>query len=84
MGWPDEGGQTVWPDGGPDGAGRGARRGPEGVPDGGHTGWPDGGQTGCPTGPDGSHVIGHVIFECHVTRLGWQGVILLPTLLSQR
>jgi hypothetical protein len=32
---------------------------------------------------DGSHVIGHVIFECHVTRLGWQGVILLPTLLSQ-
>jgi hypothetical protein len=56
---------------------------------------PDGGrmgcltdQTGCPTGPNGvpngSHVIGHVIFECHVTRLGWQGVILLPTLLSQR
>jgi hypothetical protein len=30
------------------------------------------------------HVIGHVIFECHVTRLGWQGVILLPTLVSQR
>jgi hypothetical protein len=29
------------------------------------------------------HVIGHVIFECHVTRLGWQGVILLPTLVSQ-
>jgi hypothetical protein len=43
---------------------------------------------GCPTGPDGgpdrSHVIGHVIFECHVTRLRWQMVILLPTLLSQR
>jgi hypothetical protein len=39
---------------------------------------------GCPTGPDGCHVIGHVIFECHVTRLGWQGVILLPTLVSQR
>jgi hypothetical protein len=66
---------------------------------GGQTGWPDvvarlGGQTGCPTGPDGCHVIGHVIFECHVighvifechvTRLGWQGVILLPTLVSQR
>jgi hypothetical protein len=39
---------------------------------------PDGGQTGCqtgyPTGPDGvangSHIIGHVIFECHVIRLG--------------
>jgi hypothetical protein len=30
------------------------------------------------------HVIGHVIFECHFTRLGWQGVILLPTLVSQR
>jgi hypothetical protein len=62
------------PDGGPDGARRRARRG----------------QTGCLTGqtgldgvPDGSHVIGHVIFECHVIRLGWQGVILLPTLLSQ-
>jgi hypothetical protein len=47
-------------------------------------GCPTGGPTGCPTRPDGSHVIGHVIFECHVTRLGWQGVILLPTLLSQR
>jgi hypothetical protein len=32
--------------------------------------------------PDGSHVIGHVIFECHVTHLGWQEVFLLPTLLS--
>jgi hypothetical protein len=52
------------------------------------------GRTGCPTGPDGCHVIGHVIFdchvfghvifECHVTRLGWQGIILLPTLVSQR
>jgi hypothetical protein len=34
------------------------------------------GQTGCPMGldrvPDGSHVIGHVIFECHVIRLGWR------------
>ena len=32
-----------------------------------------GGQIGCPTGQDevsdGSHVIGHVIFECHVTHL---------------
>jgi hypothetical protein len=45
---------------------------PNGVPDG-----PDG-------VPNGSHVIGHVIFECHVTRLGWQGIILLPTLFSQR
>jgi hypothetical protein len=53
---------------------------PDGMPDGGPTGYPMG-----PDGvPDGSHVIGHVIFECHVTRLGWQGVILLPTLLSQR
>jgi hypothetical protein len=45
--------------------------------------WPDGldGPDGV---PDGSHVIGHVIFECHVIRLGWQGVILLPALLSQR
>jgi hypothetical protein len=46
------------------------------------------GQTGGLTGLDGvldgSHVIGHVIFECHVIRLWWQGVILLPTLLSQR
>jgi hypothetical protein len=81
------------PDGWPDGAGLGARRGPDEVPD----GWPDGvakrdGQTGCPTGPDEClvigqvilecHVIGHIIFECHVTRLGWQGVILLPTLIS--
>jgi hypothetical protein len=61
---------------------------PNGGPDGGRTGGQTGCQTGCPTGPDrvpdGSHVIGHVIFECHVTRLGWQGVILLPTLLSQR
>jgi hypothetical protein len=67
-------------------------------PDGGANGVPDGarrgqircqmGQTGCPMGldgvPDESHVIGHVIFECHVIRLGWQWVILLPTLLSQR
>jgi hypothetical protein len=73
---------------GPDGvAKRGARRGqtecltgPNGVPDGGQTGCPTGGQTG----PDGCHVIGHVIFEYHVTRLGWQEVILLPTLINQR
>jgi hypothetical protein len=50
------------------GAGRGARWGPDGGPD---------------KVPDRSHVIGHVIFECHITRLGWQGVILLPTQLSQ-
>jgi hypothetical protein len=47
-----------------------------------------GGQMGADGGPDGvpngSHVIGHIIFECHITHLGWQGVILLPTLLSQR
>jgi hypothetical protein len=53
------------PDEVPNRAGQGARRGPDGV-------------------PDGCHVTGHVIFECHVTRLGWQGVILLPTLVSQR
>jgi hypothetical protein len=57
----------------PDGARRSARRGP------------DRGQDGGPNGvPDGSHVIGHIIFECHAIRLGWQGVILLPTLLNQR
>jgi hypothetical protein len=50
----------------------GSQTGADGVPNG-----PDG-------VPDGSHVIGHVIFECHVTHLGWQGVILLSTLLSQR
>jgi hypothetical protein len=67
-------------------AGRGAGR----VPDGARRSARQGarrGQTGCLTGldgvPDGSHVIGHVIFECHVTRLGWQVEILLPTLLSQ-
>jgi hypothetical protein len=52
------------PDGWPDGAGRDARRGldgvpvpdggpeglPDGVPDGGQMGCPTGGQTGCPTG----------------------------------
>jgi hypothetical protein len=46
-----------------------------------------GGHTGADGGPygvlDGSHVIGHIIFECHVIRLGWQGVILLSTLLNQ-
>jgi hypothetical protein len=50
-------------------------------------GMPDGCQTGFLTGldgvPDGSNVIGHIIFECHVTRLGWQGIILLPILLNQ-
>jgi hypothetical protein len=65
-------GQTECPTGARRGARRVARRGAR---------W---GLTGCPTGPDGCHVIGHVIFECHVTRLGWQGVILLPTLVSQR
>jgi hypothetical protein len=29
------------------------------------------GQTGANGVPDGSHVIGHVIFECHITRLRW-------------
>jgi hypothetical protein len=58
----------------------GCPTGPDGVPDGGQTG----ARRGARRGPNGSHVIGHVIFECHVTRLGWQGVILLPTLLSQR
>jgi hypothetical protein len=32
------------------------------------------GLNGMPDGmPDGSHVIGQIIFECHVIRLGWQG-----------
>jgi hypothetical protein len=66
-------------DGVPDGAKRGARWDRTGCPTG-----PDGVPDEAKRGPDGSHVIGHVIFECHVTRLGWQGVILLPTLLSQR
>jgi hypothetical protein len=52
----------------------------------GQTGYPRGpesrrearwGPSGCPTRPDkvpdGSHVIGHIIFECHVICLGWQG-----------
>jgi hypothetical protein len=51
-------------------------------------GWPDGvarrGATSLATSFFECHVISHVIFECHVTRLGWQGVILLPTLVSQR
>jgi hypothetical protein len=63
-------------------------KGLNGMPDGCLTGCRIGGRMGCPTGPDGvpdgSHVIGHIIFECHVICLGWQGVILLPTLLSQR
>jgi hypothetical protein len=72
---------------------------PDGCQTGYLTGGQTRGLTGCPTGarrgltgarrgpdgvPNGSHVIGHIIFDCHVTRLGWQGVILLPTLLSQR
>jgi hypothetical protein len=88
------GGQTGWPDGVPDGAKRSARRGQTGCPtrpDEVREGWPDvvarrdarRGQTGA-TSFFECHVIGHVIFECHVTRLGWQGVILLPTLVSQR
>jgi hypothetical protein len=87
-----DGGRTGVPDGAGRGCQTGAGRGPDRVPD----KWPDevakrgaqrdqaGCQTGCPTGPNGCHVIGHVIFECHVTHLGWQGIILLPTLLSQR
>jgi hypothetical protein len=63
---------------------RNARRVPDGVPNMVPGGCPTGGPTGPDGVPDGSHVIGHVIFECHVTRLRWQGVILLPTLLSQR
>jgi hypothetical protein len=99
--WPDGVARWGWPDGGPDGAGRGARRvarwgwpdgvarrGRMGCPTGGQTRWPDRGPDGAGRGArrglDRSHVIGHVIFECHVTRLGWQGVILLSTLLSQR
>jgi hypothetical protein len=88
------GGQTgcpTGPDGVPDEGQTGCQTGPDGVSNGGQTGGqtglnggPDGVPEGGQTGPDGSHVIGHVIFECHVTRLGWQGVILLPTLLSQR
>jgi hypothetical protein len=55
---------------------------PDGMPNGGRTGVPDGGQTGWPDGCHIighiifechviGHVIGHVIFECHVTHLGW-------------
>ena len=62
-------------------AGRGPDAGRMGCPTEGQTGGADevpkrmpDGQDGCPTGldgvPDGSHVIRHVIFECHVTRLG--------------
>jgi hypothetical protein len=62
-------------------------KGLNGMPDEGRTGGQTGCKTGCPTGsdgvPNGSHVIGHVIFEYHVTRLRWQGIILLSTLLSQ-
>jgi hypothetical protein len=86
-GVPDRG--RTGPDGVPDGGPTGCATGwPDGVPD----GLPDGvarrgGRRGARrglTGPDGCHVIGHVIFECQVTRLGWQGVILLPILVSQR
>jgi hypothetical protein len=73
------------------GAGRGAKRDAQRGRTRGQTGGPTGARRDArrgarrgQTGPDGSHVIGYVIFECHVTRLGWQGVILLPTLLSQR
>ena len=41
-------------------------RGPDGMPD-------KGGGTGCPTGQTGPDKVpdeSHVIFECHVTRLG--------------
>jgi hypothetical protein len=98
-GWPDGvpngagWGARRGPDGVSDGARRGAQWGRTGCPTGARWG-AQRGRTGCPTGPDGCHVIGHfifychvighVIFECHVTRLGWQGVILLPTLVSQR
>jgi hypothetical protein len=75
-----------------------ARRcGQTGCLTGGETGWPDGVLDGAKRVPRhflnatssatsffDCHVIGHVIFECHVTRLGWQGVILLPILVSQR
>jgi hypothetical protein len=87
---------TGWPDGMSRRGGQtGCPTGPDGVPD----GWPNGvaswgarqvarrGQTGATSSATSFfeyHVIGHVIFECHVTRLGWQGVILLPTLVSQR
>jgi hypothetical protein len=78
----------------PDGLDGGSQTGPNKVLNGGQTGSKRGpdreeetGQTGCPMGRDGvlngSHVIGHVIFECHIIHLGWQGVILLPTLFSQ-
>jgi hypothetical protein len=45
---PDGVAKRGWPDGGPDGAGWGARRGPDGWPHGvARRGWPDGGgQTG--------------------------------------
>jgi hypothetical protein len=72
----------------PTGGQTGCPTGPDGVPNGAR--WsaqrgPDGGPYEGPNGvPNGSHVIGHVIFVCHVTHLGWQGVILLPILLSQR
>jgi hypothetical protein len=88
-----QGGQTGWLDG----AERGARRGLEGVPNGARRGpdrVPNGAGWGARQGQTDAmssatsffdcHVIGHVIFECHVTRLGWQGITLLPTLVSQR
>jgi hypothetical protein len=54
------------PDGGPDGGRRGARQGQAGAQTG-----ADGVPNGLDGMPDRSHVIGHVIFECHVTHLGW-------------
>jgi hypothetical protein len=68
------------PDGVPDGvARRGGQTGPDGVPDRARRG-----ATSSATSFFDCHIIGHVIFECHVTCLGWQGVILLLTLVSQR
>jgi hypothetical protein len=49
------------------------RMGPDGVSDGGWMGCPTGAKQGPNRVPDGSQVISHVIFECHVTRLVWQG-----------
>jgi hypothetical protein len=91
-GRPDPRLETRVPDGGRTGVPDRGRTGCQtGCPTGSQTRWPDGvarrgarrGQMECPTRPDGCHVIGHIIFECHITHLGWQGVILLPTLVSQ-
>jgi hypothetical protein len=69
--------QTGWPDGVDRRGQTGCPTGPNGVPD----GWPDGvARRGARQGQIGATSF----FECHVTRLGWQGVILLPILISQR